>query len=69
MDVLVAKLLRARGFVAVTTQEAGLLGSTDDEQLAHAISERKALLTHNRRDFEGTCYSFFYCHPEAPRDN
>jgi Domain of unknown function (DUF5615) len=52
VDVLVAKLLRARGFVAVTTQEAGLLGSTDDEQPAHPISERKALLTHNRRDFE-----------------
>ena len=52
VDVLVAELLRARGFVAVTTQEAGLLGNTDDEQLAYAISERKALLTHNRTDFE-----------------
>lgn len=47
-----AELLRARGFVAVTTQEAGLLGNTDEDQLVHAGRERKALLTHNRIDFE-----------------
>jgi len=52
VDVLVAELLRARGFVTLTTKEAGRLGSTDDEQLSHAISERKTLLTHNRADFE-----------------
>lgn len=52
VDVLVAELLRARGFVALTTQVAGRLGSNDDEQLSYAISEQKALLTHNRTDFE-----------------
>lgn len=52
VDVLVAELLRARGFVALTTQGAGRLGSNDDEQLSYAISEQKALLTHNRFDFE-----------------
>ena len=51
VDVLVAELLRARGFVALT-QEAGRLGSTDEQQLLYAISERQALLTHNRTDFE-----------------
>jgi hypothetical protein len=52
VDVLVAELLRARGFVVVTTREAGRLGTSDDEQLSYAISECKALLTHNRTDFE-----------------
>ena len=32
--------------VAVTTEEAGLSGSTDGEQFSRAISERKTLLTH-----------------------
>ncbi|PYS68188.1 MAG: hypothetical protein DMF69_20920 [Acidobacteria bacterium] len=50
--MLVAELLRARGFVVVTTREAGRSGGSDDEQLSYAISERKALLTHNRTDFE-----------------
>jgi hypothetical protein len=60
VDVLVAELLRARGFVALTTQEAGRLGSNDDEQLSYAISAQKALLTHNRIDFETratACYA------------
>ncbi len=60
VDVLVAELLRARGFVALTTQEAGQLGSNDDEQLSYAISEQKTLLTHNRTDFEAratACYA------------
>jgi tRNA G26 N,N-dimethylase Trm1 len=36
----------------LTTQEAGRLGSNDDEQLSYAIEAQKALLTHNRTDFE-----------------
>jgi len=34
VDVLVGELLRARGFVALTTQEAGRLASNDDEQFS-----------------------------------
>ena len=52
VSVLVAELLRARGFVAVTTQQAGNLGSSDREQLEYATSHQLTLLTHNRADFE-----------------
>ena len=52
VDVLIAQLIRARGFVVVTTQEAGQLGNTDAEQLAYAVSQHTTLLTHNRVDFE-----------------
>lgn len=52
VDVLVAELLRARGFSAMTTQEAGCTGQTDREQLAYAVEYEYALLTHNRTDFE-----------------
>lgn len=59
VSVLVADLLRARGFGAMTTVEANLLGSTDAEQLAHAVSERRAFLTHNRADFEALARDYF----------
>jgi hypothetical protein len=52
VDVLVAELLRARGFSADTTQEAGCTGQTNREQLAHAVEHERALLPHNRPDFE-----------------
>ena len=52
VDVLVADLLRARGFIAVTTRDAGNLGTTDSNQLSYAVSAQKALLTHIRVDFE-----------------
>ena len=52
VDVLVAELLRARGFDALTTRDAHHLHATDEEQLAFAAAEQRALLTHNRADFE-----------------
>jgi predicted nuclease of predicted toxin-antitoxin system len=52
VSVLIAHLLRARGFVIVTTQEAGKLGANDREQLEFATGRRMTLLTHNDRDFE-----------------
>jgi hypothetical protein len=52
VDVLVAELLRARGFAATTTLEAGRLGSTDESQFAFAVSQENAFLTHNRTHFE-----------------
>lgn len=52
VDVLVARLLKARGFSAITTQEADRIGQTDREQLAYAVEQERALLTHNRQDFE-----------------
>jgi len=50
--VLVADLVRARGFDVVTTHEAGQSGKSDPEQLAYATLQGRTILTHNRRDFE-----------------
>jgi predicted nuclease of predicted toxin-antitoxin system len=52
VDVLVADLLHARGFGALTTRDAGRRHATDAEQLAFAVDRQRALLTHNRADFE-----------------
>jgi len=52
VDVLVADLLRARGFVATTTRDAGNRQAADAAQLACAVGRQEALLTHNRADFE-----------------
>lgn len=59
VDVLLADLLRARGFKATTTVEAGKTGSSDEEQLAYAVSIESALLTHNRVDFERLARRYF----------
>ncbi len=52
VSVLVAELLRGRGFVVLTTRDAGRLGSKDAEQLAFATAKNLTLLSHNRADFE-----------------
>ena len=59
VDVLFAQLIRARGFVVVTTQEAGQLRNSDAEQLAYAVRQHKTLLTHNRVDFEVLAQTYF----------
>lgn len=58
VDVLVADLVRARGFSVITTREAAQLGNTDAEQLAYAAREQKALVTHNRRHFEALARTY-----------
>jgi Domain of unknown function (DUF5615) len=59
VDVLIAQLMRARGFAVVTTQEAGQLRNSDAEQLAYAVSQHKTLLTHNRVHFEALAQTYF----------
>jgi len=59
VSVLVAELLRARGFMATTARDAGQLEKSDAEQLAYAVSQSKALLTHNRVDFEALARTYF----------
>ncbi len=59
VDVLVASLLRPRGFEATTAQQAGQLGKTDAEQLGYAVSQQAAILTHNRIDFENLAREYF----------
>ena len=59
VGVLLADLLRARGFVVTTTLEANNLGRTDRDQLEYAIKNRLALLTHNLPDFEALAREYF----------
>ncbi len=52
VSVVVAAILRARGFDVVTARDIGQLGLSDSEQLAYAAQAGRVLLTHNRVDFE-----------------
>jgi predicted nuclease of predicted toxin-antitoxin system len=44
--------LRGRGFDVLRTEEAGKDTASDEEQLAFATAENRALLTFNIRDFD-----------------
>ena len=59
VDALVADLIRARGFNAVTTRDAGNLHKDDDEQLAYAVENQLAYVTHNRAHFEARALEYF----------
>lgn len=59
VSAILAKAVRGRGFDLLTTQEAGKLGNDDSGQLAFAVDERRALLTHNRADFERLAEEYF----------
>lgn len=48
---LLAVALRDRGIDAVSTQEASRLGATDIDQWKRAVSENRALLRFNIKDF------------------
>jgi hypothetical protein len=52
VSVLVAKLVRSRGFSTLSSVEAGRLGSSDLEQLEFATQRQMAIVTHNRVHFE-----------------
>lgn len=75
VNVVLADLLRARGFRVTTTQAAGQVGKTDENQLAFAARQRKAILTHNRVDFEalaqrykeGSLRNYHRCSPAPQR--
>ena len=51
IDVLVAAVLRARGFDVVTTHERHKTGASDPDQLSFATAEARCIVTHNRDDF------------------
>lgn len=46
-----ATILRQRGFDVLTSAEAGMLRKSDPEQLEFALSQGRAILTHNVRDY------------------
>jgi predicted nuclease of predicted toxin-antitoxin system len=43
--------LRRYGFDVTSSQESGMLSEPDDNQLAHAVSEQRAILTFDIADF------------------
>ncbi len=47
----VARALRDRGYDVIAAAERNALGASDAAQLARAISEERALVTYNVRDF------------------
>lgn len=51
VSVLVAKLLRGRGIKVTTANEAGCLGTDDEDQLRYAIANRMVIVTHDVKDF------------------
>lgn len=52
VSVIVAAILRARGFEVITARDTGQLGRSDTEQLTFGASVGHVLITHNRVDFE-----------------
>lgn len=52
VSVLLTELLRPHGFDVLTARDAHNLGQPDSAQLLYAYSEGRAILTHNRTDFE-----------------
>jgi predicted nuclease of predicted toxin-antitoxin system len=59
VNVLVADLLKARGFDAITARSAGQLKASDAEQFDYAVSQTRTLVTHNRTDFEELVQTYF----------
>lgn len=59
VSVLLATLLRSRGFEAATTQESGNVAAPDERQLDYAAARGLAILTHNRADFEKLATRYF----------
>ncbi|MHB1037814.1 MAG: DUF5615 family PIN-like protein [Pirellulales bacterium] len=68
VHLAVAHGLRRRGIDVTTTGEAGLIGSTDEEQLTFARSHERVLVTHDedylRLHHQGVPHAgIAYCHP------
>ncbi|MDQ3219755.1 MAG: DUF5615 family PIN-like protein [Pyrinomonadaceae bacterium] len=60
VDVLVAKILRARGFSVLTVDEAGRKGLLDSDQLKFAVEGSLAIVSMDRVDFEVLAKEYFY---------
>lgn len=59
VDVVIAALLQAKGYDVLTVRDADRLQETDENQLAYAISHTRAIVTHNRADFEALTQTYF----------
>jgi len=49
--VLLAEILRQRGYDVVHVLEVGRGGKSDPEQLLYAVSQKRVILSHNIRDY------------------
>ena len=49
--VLLAEILRQRGYDVVHVLEVGRGGKSDPEQLLSAVSQKRVILSHNIRDY------------------
>lgn len=47
----VAEILRKRGIEAVSAHDIGMVGASDEDQFAEAVSRTCAIVTRNRDDF------------------
>jgi hypothetical protein len=52
VSILVADILRARGFDVITARDEKMLGRNDPAQLEKAISLHRCIFTHNRLHYE-----------------
>ena len=59
VHVLVGDLVNNYGYSAITTRDAGLLGADDVDLLVYAREHERAIVTHNRVDFENLAADFF----------
>ena len=60
VNILLAKLLKAKNILNETTQESGMLGKSDLEQMEYAIKSEAALVAHNRVHFEKIYEDYIY---------
>ncbi len=55
-----AATLRERGYDAVDVHEMEQEGHSDDEQLAYAVTEERAILVYNKCDYVPLARDYFY---------
>ncbi|CAG0947594.1 hypothetical protein ANRL1_04314 [Anaerolineae bacterium] len=54
-----AEKLRERQVDVISARDANRLRASDADQLAFAVSQHRAILTHNRDDFEDLVIEYF----------
>jgi len=55
-----AAALREAGYDAISVAESKRKGFSDEDQLAYAIAERRAIFTHNAQDFAPLAEAYYF---------